>query len=93
MGITDLTKKIIGYYISSMISQGKTNRPVELISFYQSDDGIEAIYKTTSLIGTNSKIVKKGLFNFKDGQWFFGELDYRKTEEEYYKENSEIAVE
>lgn len=87
--ITDLTKKIIGFYISTIISKGKTPRPVDILEFYETPDGVLATYKTTSLIGTNAAIIKRGLFTLKNDNWFFGELEYRKTEAEYLKERDE----
>jgi hypothetical protein len=38
------------------------------------------------LIGSDKVVVKRGLFFLKDDIWNFGELDYRKTVEEYLEE-------
>jgi hypothetical protein len=84
---TNLVRMIIANYISIMISKGVRNQlPVELLEFYDVEEGVQVSYKTISLFDSKKQIVKKGLFFLKDDQWHFGELDYRATVEEYNKE-------
>jgi hypothetical protein len=89
-GINDLVKMMIANFISIMISKGTSiQRPVEILEFYEVEGGVEATYKTRPLIGSEKVVVKRGLFFLKEGRWKFGELDYKKTFDEYLAEKAE----
>lgn len=94
MDINDLTKKMISYYVSTIISTRGKMQPVDILEFFEiKGEGVNVTYKTRSTIGTNTIIVKKGLFYIKEDAWLFKNLEYTATEEQFLKEKEVEANE